>query len=125
MIVRLIPAIIIVAFVFFSSPAYCQDFPMLHYSMDDGLPSNKVYNIYRDSKGYIWIATDKGVARYNGISFETFTMFHGLPDNEVFFFQEDYSGRLWLATYNGQLCYYKDDTFHTAANTPFLELPFK
>jgi two-component sensor histidine kinase len=34
-------------------------------------------------------------------------------------------GRLWMATYNGALCYYKDDTFHTASNTPFLQLPFK
>ena len=105
--------------------AICQDFPMQHYTVEDGLPSNTVYEIYRDSKGFLWFATDKGVARYNGIKFETFTTFNGLPDNEVFFFQEDYYGRLWLGTYNGELCYYKDDTFHTAANTPFLKLPFK
>ena len=106
-------------------PGFCQDFPMQHYTVEDGLPSNTVYEIYRDSKGLLWFATDKGVARYNGLKFETFTTFNGLPDNEVFFFQEDLYGRLWLATYNGELCYYKDDTFHSAANTPFLKLPFK
>jgi two-component sensor histidine kinase len=98
---------------------------MLHYTIEDGLPSNTIYDIYRDSKGYLWIGTDKGVAKYNGIKFETFTTNDGLPDNEVFFFKEDYYGRLWLATYSGALCYYQGEVFHTAANTPFLKLPFK
>lgn len=102
-----------------------QNFPMLHYTAEDGLPSNTVYNVYRDSRGFLWIATDKGIARYNGIRFETFTTSDGLPDNEVFFFKEDHEGRIWLATYNGELCFYKDSRFHTAVNTPFLKLPLK
>jgi ligand-binding sensor domain-containing protein len=102
-----------------------QGLPMLHFTKNDGLPSNTIYSLYKDSKGFLWVATDKGVARYNGVKFETFTTFDGLSDNEVFFFQEDLSGRLWLATYNGELCYYKDDTFHLAANTPYLKLPGK
>jgi len=105
--------------------ARCQDFPMLHYTEKDGLPSNNIYSIYRDSRGFLWFATDKGVARYNGIRFEIFTTFNGLPDNEIFFFLEDRVGRLWLGTYNGELCYFKDDTFHTSRNTPFLQLHFK
>jgi hypothetical protein len=102
-----------------------QDFPTIHYTVDDGLPSNTVYSVYRDDRGFLWVATDKGVARYNGIRFEKFTTSDGIPDNEVFFFREDKQGRLWLATYNGELCYYQDSRFHTAANTPFLKLPFK
>ena len=102
-----------------------QNFPMQHYTIEDGLPSNTVYSVYRDSKGYIWIATDKGVARYNGVRFEVFTTFSGLPDNEIFFFKEDNSGRLWFSTYNGELCYFKDNSFHSAVNTPYLKLPFK
>ncbi len=108
-----------------SAACMAQEIPFLHFTMDDGLPSNKVYTTYRDSKGYMWVATDKGIGRYNGIGFETYTTYNGLPDNEVFFFQEDYSGRLWMATYNGDLCYFKDDTFHTQENTAFLKMPFK
>ncbi|MBC7554974.1 MAG: histidine kinase, partial [Taibaiella sp.] len=78
-----------------------------------------------DSKGFLWIATDKGIARYNGIRFEAFTTANGMPDNEIFSFQEDACGRLWLATFNGQLCYYKNGRFYNAKNTPFLRLPFK
>ena len=98
---------------------------MVHFTMADGLPSNTVYDIYKDTKGYLWVSTDKGIARYNGIRFEVFTTFDGLPDNEIFFFQEDYFGRLWLATFNGNLCFYKDGMFHTAQNTPYLRMDFK
>ncbi len=99
------------------------EMPMLNLTTKDGLPSNTIYEIYRDSKGYLWVATDKGVARYNGLRFEVFTTYDGLADNEVFFFQEDKKGRLWFASFNGEMCYYKNDTFHNPANTPLLKLP--
>ncbi|MCW3122343.1 MAG: hypothetical protein JWQ38_1835 [Flavipsychrobacter sp.] len=111
--------------IMFSTLAICQDFPLLHYTVENGLPSNKVYDIYRDSKGYLWMCTDKGVARYDGKVFKTYTTDNGLPDNDIFFSTEDRSGRLWFASYNGKLCFYKDGVFHTEKNTPFLKLPFK
>ena len=97
----------------------------LHLTRQDGLPSNTIYDIYRNSEGFLWIGTNNGAARYNGVKFEHFTTFNGLPDNEIFFFQEDYNRRLWISTFNGQLCYYKNEVFHNAENTLFLKLPFK
>lgn len=92
------------------------------YTAGAGLPSNMIYDIYRDGEGYLWFATDKGICRYNGLQFETYATIHGLPDNEIFFFKQDYQQRLWISTFNGELCYYKDGKFFTAANTPFLKL---
>ncbi|KAK6020374.1 Two component regulator propeller [Ostertagia ostertagi] len=88
--------------------ACAQTAPMIHYTMEDGLPSNNVYNVYRDTKGYLWFGTDKGVARYNGISFQTYTMADGLPDNEVYMIKEDKQQRLWMILSNGKLCYYRN-----------------
>jgi two-component sensor histidine kinase len=105
--------------------ASAQDYPMLHFTIEDGLPSNTVYEIYRDSKGFLWIATDKGVARYNGYKFETFTTADGLPTNEIYFSQEDKFGRIWFGTANGELCFYKSGTIYNAANAAFLKVPFK
>jgi two-component sensor histidine kinase len=107
------------------APSYGQDYLTLHYTKENGLPSNNIYQLYTDSKGFVWFGTNKGIVRYNGIKFDIFTTFDGLPDNEILFFKEDYEGRLWMGTFNGELCYYKNDSFHTAANTPFLKLPFK
>jgi two-component sensor histidine kinase len=102
-----------------------KEYPSLHYGIEEGLPSNTIYDIYQDPDGFIWIGTDKGVARYNGQKFETFTTADGLSDNECFFFQPDHYGRMWIGTYNGELCYYKDGIFHNAKNTPWLKLPIK
>ena len=60
----------IVCSIFASLSLAAQDFPILHYGVEDGLPSNTIYDLYRDSKGFLWIATDKGEARYNGLKFE-------------------------------------------------------
>lgn len=105
------------------SIGYAQQIPMIHYTMEHGLPSNVVYDVIRDHNGFLWFSTDKGLSRYNGISFETFTMADGLPDDEVFFCKEDYQGRIWIGAYNGKLCFYKNGKFYTEKNCSFLKVP--
>jgi hypothetical protein len=101
-----------------------QQFPMLHYTIKDGLASNTIYDIYKDPKGYFWLGTDKGISRFNGLTFENFTTADGLSDNECFFFRPDQFGRLWIGTFNGHLCFYQNGIFHNEKNTPWLKLPF-
>jgi two-component sensor histidine kinase len=113
----------VVVFLFsFLSEGYTQTYPLINLTTKDGLPSNTVYSVSRDRKGYLWIATDKGIARYNGREMELFTTFNGLPDNEIFGFKEDWEDRLWIFGFNGNLCFFKDGIFHTAKNTPWLKL---
>jgi len=111
---------IIICFVLLHIHSYAR-YPFIRYTKENGLPSNTVYEVYRDSKGYIWIGTDKGAVRFDGTTFQVFNTSDGLPDNDVFFLQEDYQERIWLATYTGALCYYKNGVFHNAQNTPFLK----
>ena len=42
------------------------------YSISDGLPENYCWNVYQDSKGYIWTATYNGFARYDGQQFTSY-----------------------------------------------------
>ena len=77
-----------------------------HYTTKDGLPSSEVYEVIQDSKGYMWFATDRGVARFNGYEFHTFTTNDGLTDNTVFRLFEDYNGRIWMYSFSGKLFYY-------------------
>lgn len=115
--------IFLLIFILIFESATAKDFPMLHYTIEDGLPSNTIYDIYQDPDGLIWIGTDKGISRFNGIKFENFTTADGLSDNECFYFRRDGEGRLWIACYNGQLCFYKDGKFHNPQNTSWLKLP--
>jgi ligand-binding sensor domain-containing protein len=46
----------------------------------DGLPSNLAYGLFQDSRGYMWIATESGVCRYDGRACRTFGLHEGLVD---------------------------------------------
>lgn len=78
------------------------------YTVDNGLPSNEVYQVFQDSKGYIWFATSNGVSRFDGTTFQNFDMSDGLVDNIVFEVYEDYKGRVWFIPYTCLLCYYEN-----------------
>jgi len=83
---------------------------MRNYSVSDGLSSFEVYDVFQDSKGFLWFATDAGVSRYDGYRFHNYTSRDGLPDNTIFGFYEDSKGRVWFRSYSGQLSYFLNDT---------------
>lgn len=81
-----------------------------HYTTDHGLPSSQTYDIRQDDEGYIWIATDNGLSRFNGYEFENFGPEQGLKDNVVFKIYKDYLGRIWFCTMSGDLYRYERDS---------------
>lgn len=48
------------------------NYHITNYTSDNGLPQNSVKSIVADSAGYIWMATESGVVRFDGIHFKTF-----------------------------------------------------
>ncbi|HAA15296.1 MAG TPA: hypothetical protein DCE41_27820 [Cytophagales bacterium] len=86
----------------------------------NGLPSNNVYYIHQDRQGYIWMTTDKGVCRYDGMEVEVFTRKNGLTDNECYSIFEDSRGRIWFGTSNGQPCFFYEGKFFNPLNYPAL-----
>jgi len=52
------------------------DFKFIHYSTDNGLPSNCIRDICQDNDGFIWFATDCGLVRFDGVRSVNY-----LPDN--------------------------------------------
>ncbi|MEI9959203.1 MAG: two-component regulator propeller domain-containing protein [Ferruginibacter sp.] len=40
-----------------------------HYGQEEGLPQNSVNNLFPDANGFIWVATESGIARFNGNRF--------------------------------------------------------
>jgi len=66
------------------------------FSPQDGLPSNYVYDILCDARGVLWIATLRGVVRYER---ENFSFLDGLGFPHVQTFYEDGDGSLWIGTH--------------------------
>jgi hypothetical protein len=79
-----------------------------------------VYDILQDHRGYLWFATDRGVARYDGKDYKTYTRSEGLSDNTVFRMCEDHQGRIWFASQNQDLCYWYRDTIHRLPSSDIL-----
>jgi ligand-binding sensor domain-containing protein len=68
----------------------------------EGLPQSRIRDIVQTRDGYLWLATDDGVVRFNGASFTSFTTEPGSPrDNEAWALQEDDDGGLWIGSYGG------------------------
>ena len=57
------------------------------YTIDNGLTDNKILGIVQDSTGYIWIATQHGLNRFDGNTFNSFlktNRYNPIPDNAIF-----------------------------------------
>lgn len=79
------------------------------FSTLEGLPSSQIYQVIEDSQGYLWFATDHGVARYNGYEFKVFSSAEGLSDNTVFKLFMDSKKRVWMQTFTGQLFFVENE----------------
>lgn len=81
-----------------------------NYSTKDGLPSNHVYTIVQDAKGFIWFLTDKGMVKYNGKTFKTISTKNGLPINDVWDAFTTSDGKVWYLSKAAKLGYVERDT---------------
>jgi ligand-binding sensor domain-containing protein/two-component sensor histidine kinase len=66
-----------------------------------GLISSTIYDMELDNRGDLWVATDKGVSRFDGSVFQNYTIEQGLPSNGVLDIHKDFMGHMWFATYGG------------------------
>lgn len=71
----------------------------VHYNAQNSdLPNELIYKIVADKNGYLWLATDKGLVRYDGKSFRLIPT--GRPENFVSVFKTR-ENILWLFAYSG------------------------
>lgn len=74
----------------------------------DGLPDIEFYDVIEDKKGFIWLAADKGLFRYDGKEFKNYTH----PDKRglsVFGLKLDDQGKVWCNNISGQYFFVEDD----------------
>jgi ligand-binding sensor domain-containing protein len=112
---------------FFILPkSFSQTTYLPHFTSKNGLASNNCYYILQDKKGFIWIATDGGLSRFDGTNFQNFSIEDGLPDTQILQIKEDKLGRLWFLTLNGQIGYLYEGKFYNQDNSEILKkLNFK
>ena len=85
-----------------------------HFSSENGMPANSCLSLLQDSKGFIWIGTANGLAKFDGYDFTSYT--HNIEDsssiasNSIWSMMEDRNGLLWFGTERGGINIFDRDT---------------
>ncbi|HKI45679.1 MAG TPA: two-component regulator propeller domain-containing protein [Balneolales bacterium] len=79
-------------------------FDLVPYQTRDGLPQNSVTTLLQDKRGYLWVGTYNGLARFDGLRFESFSDPAGLLNNSyIYSLIEDQDSTIWIGTVNNGL----------------------
>ena len=98
-------------------PAPLPETPRLrHYGVAEGLPSSNINALAQDPQGYLWIASDDGLARFDGVDFRIWRHVPddpgSLPGNLVQALHVDARGRVWVGIEGQGLAMLSADGVH-------------
>uniref|UniRef100_UPI003F9DC4A2 ligand-binding sensor domain-containing protein n=1 Tax=Mycobacterium sp. TaxID=1785 RepID=UPI003F9DC4A2 len=95
-----------------------------HLTVDEGLAQNTVLATLQDAHGFLWIATEDGLDRYDGYTFRHFAHERGspkgLPGNYIWAIREDRSADLWIAVKDSGIARFnpRTETFTSYRHDP-------
>ena len=101
---------LVASFSFFSTQLSAQSVnkPYYHFknfNISDGVMSNNTTCVFKDSKGFLWIGTDRGLQRFNGSTFLIFRHLNNdsnsIVNENITFITEDNKHDIWIATTDG------------------------
>lgn len=78
--------------------SFPQDYLVHHYTESNGLPSSTVNDVTQDNWGRIWFATQRGIAVFDGVYWERFSVAQGLPVSSFFKIRVDSKNRVWAVS---------------------------
>ena len=83
----------------------------IHLSEKNGLPDKEFYDIIEDDEGFIWLCADKGLFRYDGKTYKSYTN-KNQRGISVFGAKQDSLGRIWCNNISGQFFYTDGKELH-------------
>lgn len=81
------------------------------YNNENGLPSNEVYSIVQDSKGFIWIGCDAGLFKFDGIRYIPYKC-QTQNSNSITGLSFSNSKKLYCYNFQSQIFYLDNDSLH-------------
>ncbi len=94
----------LISFVVFAQEPY---FTVIDKSK--GLPSNSVYCITQDKKGFIWVSHNEGISRFDGVNFKTYYSVRQ-SSKAGSYINEDKYERIWYSNFDGYIFYVENDS---------------
>lgn len=89
---------------------------------ETGLPVNAIRAIAQTKDGYLWLGTQQGLVRFDGISFETFSLPNDLQfrPGVVGTLASSMNGGLWFGVENGSIGFFDETRFHSMEGLPWV-----
>jgi signal transduction histidine kinase/ligand-binding sensor domain-containing protein len=88
-------------------------FTIRTWQRKQGLPQDSVRALGQTRDGYLWVGTDDGVSRFDGLRFVSFGTREGLGNLPVSALLGDSRGSLWIGGADGGLSRWQDGRFTT------------
>lgn len=84
------------------------------WDIETRFPGGPVHGIAQTPDGYLWIAAEKGLVRFDGLNFRLFNQANspGFPDGPVLDVMADWEGNLWIRPQSRNMLRYRDGVFH-------------
>jgi len=92
------------------NPVFARDLFFKHITDRDGLYYNWIWDIYKDSEGFMWFSSQVGTFRYDGSEFKTYTFksTSGFSDVNINCVSEDSHFNIWFGTNEGLIKYLRE-----------------
>lgn len=88
------------------------DFTHENWQSGQGLPQNSITSIAQTKEGYLWVGTEEGLARFDGIRFTVFDKQNSSLRSQVIrALLVDHSGDLWVGTQGAGIFRMRGGTF--------------
>ena len=113
--------LILIVFSIISELNCAQNYSITHFDEKNGFNARTIYNIAQDQEGFIWIGTNTGLKRYDGINFKNYGIEDGLTDLEIFNINVDKQNHIYFHNFSNTANFYYKNRFYNSKNDESLK----
>ena len=90
------------------------------WQSENGLPQNSVNAICQTKDGFLWLGTQEGLVRFDGVQFTVFDKNNtpAIRNNHIVSIAHDTNGVLWIGTLSEGVVSYAEGRFRALSNVP-------